>query len=229
MQALEAALFLVLAGDTALVALLPGDQHLVTVTAGGGTFTLTYAGQTTATINYDATAATVATRLAALSTIGTGNVAVSGSAGGPYTVALVGALMTSQTVMTGSGAALTGQGATLTVAQRTAVYNTVAPDNAPSPYLTFAKVSSTLERTFTARMSEEYRYQVTVFCQGASRATVNSALARVEAVLDRQVLSVSGETFWLCEKEGDNPAQAEDVGGELWQWGGADYRIVLGG
>ena len=51
-----------------------------------GTFTLTYQGQTTAEIAYNAEATAVQTALEALSTVGAGNVAVSGAAGGPYTI-----------------------------------------------------------------------------------------------------------------------------------------------
>lgn len=64
------------------------EVQTVTITGGptGGTWTLTFNGQSTSPINYNAAASTVATALAALSTIGPNNVAVSGSAGGPYTV-----------------------------------------------------------------------------------------------------------------------------------------------
>lgn len=72
------------------------EVQVVTVSeATGGTFTLTYNGQTTDALAYNATAATVQTKLRALSTIGTGNVNVTGSAGGPYTVTFVGALANS--------------------------------------------------------------------------------------------------------------------------------------
>lgn len=58
----------------------------------GGTFTLTFSGQITAAITYNATAAAVQSALAALSNVGAGNVAVTGNAGGPYTVKFVGTL-----------------------------------------------------------------------------------------------------------------------------------------
>lgn len=75
----------------------------------GGTFTLTLGAQTTGTIAYNASAATVEAALEALSTIGQGNVQVTGSAGGPYTVEFVGALAkTNVAAMTASGAGLTG-------------------------------------------------------------------------------------------------------------------------
>lgn len=69
------------------------DVQTVTINGAptGGTFTLTFTdntgtAQTTAPIVYNATAATVQAALLALSNIGSVNVAVSGSAGGPYTV-----------------------------------------------------------------------------------------------------------------------------------------------
>lgn len=74
----------------AILGELIGNNEVQTVTItgspSGGNFTLTFGGQTTANIAHNATAATVQSSLEALSTIGTGNVSVSGSAGGPYTV-----------------------------------------------------------------------------------------------------------------------------------------------
>jgi hypothetical protein len=58
----------------------------------GGTFVLDFNGQPTTDLAYNATASAVQTALQALSTIGAGNVTVSGSAGGPYTVTFAGTL-----------------------------------------------------------------------------------------------------------------------------------------
>ncbi len=75
----------------------------------GGTFTLTYSGQTTSAIAYNASAATVDAALEALSNIGAGDVAVTGSAGGPWTVTFETALAaTNVAEMAGNGASLTG-------------------------------------------------------------------------------------------------------------------------
>jgi hypothetical protein len=66
-----------------------GANEAQTVTIGGSgltSFTLTYDGQTTASIDDQATAAQVQSALEALSNIDPGQVSVSGSAGGPYTV-----------------------------------------------------------------------------------------------------------------------------------------------
>ena len=88
----------------------------------GGTFTLTFGGQTTAATAYNATAATVQANLEALSTIGSGNVSVSGSAGGPYTVTFQNDLgYTNVAAMTASGASLTGGSSpSVTIATSTA-------------------------------------------------------------------------------------------------------------
>jgi len=75
----------------------------------GGSFTLTYSGQTTSAIAYNASAATVDAALEALSNIGAGDVAVTGSAGGPWTVTFETALAaTNVAEMAGNGASLTG-------------------------------------------------------------------------------------------------------------------------
>lgn len=98
----------------------PVIDNLQTVTLGGpsaGTFTLTYKGQTSAGIAFNAAASAVQTALIALSTIGAGNVTVTGSAGGPYTVTFAGTLANDTTPMTGSGAGLTGGAFLITQAQ----------------------------------------------------------------------------------------------------------------
>lgn len=84
-----------------------------TVTLGtqsSGNFTLTYKSQTTGNIAYNATSGTVQTALAALSSIPAGTVAVSGSAGGPYTVTFSGALATDSSTLTGTFSSLTTPG-----------------------------------------------------------------------------------------------------------------------
>ncbi|HLY32764.1 MAG TPA: hypothetical protein VKQ36_17205, partial [Ktedonobacterales bacterium] len=89
---------------------LVDNLQTVTITGGptGGTFTLSYKGQTTSAIAYNAAASAVQTALLALSTIGAGNATVSGSAGGPYTVAMVGTLAQDTTALTANGGSLTG-------------------------------------------------------------------------------------------------------------------------
>ncbi len=87
------------------------EQQLVTIGGSptGGDFTLTFDGQTTAAIAFDAAAAAVDSALEALSNIGAGDVAVTGSAGGPYTVEFTGALANQNVpLMTINVAGLTG-------------------------------------------------------------------------------------------------------------------------
>ncbi|MDR3710261.1 MAG: carboxypeptidase regulatory-like domain-containing protein [Capsulimonadaceae bacterium] len=92
-----------------------GWVKLITLTnVTGGTYTLTFGGQTTGAIAYNATAATVQTALAALSTIGTGNVAVTGNAGGPYTITFPNSLYTVVGSMTLTGS-LTGANRTVSL------------------------------------------------------------------------------------------------------------------
>lgn len=97
------------------------SNEVQTVTEGGSgltSFTLTWNGQTTASIAAAATAAQVQSALEALSNIGAGNVAVTGNAGGPYTVTFQGALAgTDVAAMT---ATPTGGTGTVTIATATA-------------------------------------------------------------------------------------------------------------
>lgn len=100
------------------------EQQTVTLNGvpTGGTFTLTFDGQTTSTIAYNASASTVEAALEALSNIATGDVDVSGSAGGPWTVDFVnGMAATNQPQMTADGSSLTGgSGQSIAVAEVTA-------------------------------------------------------------------------------------------------------------
>ncbi|WP_280393054.1 hypothetical protein [Nocardia wallacei] len=86
------------------------EVQTVTVTGGptGGTFTLTYSGQTTSAIAYNASASTVQTAIAALSNVGSGNVAVTGSNGGPYTVTFQGTLGSKNVAQMTATSSLTG-------------------------------------------------------------------------------------------------------------------------
>jgi hypothetical protein len=83
--------------------------------AGADTFTLTFSGQTTSALDDDATAAAVQAALEALSNLVPGDVVVTGSAGGPYTVTFGGSFA-GQAVPPLTG---TGTGCTVTVAETT--------------------------------------------------------------------------------------------------------------
>lgn len=87
------------------------EVQVVTIsgTPTGGTFILSYGGQNTSALAYNATAATVQTAFLLLSSVGSGNAAVTGSAGGPYTITFTGTLAsTDVSAITANGAGLTG-------------------------------------------------------------------------------------------------------------------------
>lgn len=100
------------------------DVQLVTVNATGGHYTLSFTGpedapigvQTTASIAQSATAGDVQTALEALAAIVPGDVLVTGSVGGPYTVEFKGAyLNVDMALMTGTTIDLSGGADTVTV------------------------------------------------------------------------------------------------------------------
>lgn len=69
-------------------------NEVQTVTLGAvteGTFTLSFSGATTSALPFDADSAAVQSALQSLPTIGSGNVLVSGTAGGPFSVTFTGA------------------------------------------------------------------------------------------------------------------------------------------
>lgn len=69
------------------------EEQTLTLSGGAtGNFTLTYSGQTTGNIDVGASAATVQSALEALSNIAVGDVSVTGSNGGPWTVEFTGTL-----------------------------------------------------------------------------------------------------------------------------------------
>lgn len=120
----------------ALGGVVDNQQTVSLGSPSAGTFSLTYKGQTASGITYTAAASAVQTALQGLSTIGAGNVTVSGSAGGPYTVSFAGSLANDTTALTGNGGTLTG--GTFLVTQ-TQIYNVFQHDMAlkigkPSPW-----------------------------------------------------------------------------------------------
>jgi len=93
------------------------EVQSVTVDATGGTFTLSFDGETTGAIAENAAAATVQTALLALSNLNTGDVAVTGSAGGPYTVTFGGAYAGANVAaLTAAAGSLTGGAGTVVIA-----------------------------------------------------------------------------------------------------------------
>jgi hypothetical protein len=113
MAVLDRAIDVVPGTDLVLVFTRYAGTQLLTMvgTPTGGTFTATYRGATTSAVAYNASAATLQTALEALSTIKAGNVAVSGSAGGPWTVTPQGQLSAVDffaNLITINGSALTG-------------------------------------------------------------------------------------------------------------------------
>jgi hypothetical protein len=79
--------------------------------------TLSYGGHTTPALAYNASAATVESALQGLPSVGAGNMAVSGNAGGPYTISLVRTLATTAGGILGlavDGSGLTAAGPSVT-------------------------------------------------------------------------------------------------------------------
>jgi hypothetical protein len=125
-----------------------GTSEVQTATIGGtptgGTFTLTLAGQTTTAIAFNATAATVQAALAALSNVGTGNVTVTGSAGGPYTITFGGVLAAEDIpALTHTDSLTGGSSPAVTIATSTAGGNAHYPNGYIPSGCAIGKVTAT--------------------------------------------------------------------------------------
>jgi hypothetical protein len=111
------------AGKIATAVVVGTEVQTVTIgaEATGGTFKLSFRGEQTAAIAHNAAAAAVDAALEALASIGAGNVAVTGDAGGPYTVTFGGALAgEALPLLVLSENKLDGEGADVTIVETTA-------------------------------------------------------------------------------------------------------------
>ena len=219
-KALGTAIYQALREDATLGLLLPSPEHLVTVTATGGTFTLTYGGKTTAALAYNAMATQIQSALEALSSVGTGKVTVSGS--NPWTV-IFSAGMTG--ALSGDGSHLGGDHPELVIAQRAAVYNTIAPPEATYPFAVFHKVAATQHNDLGSRAYWEYLYQVRAISEGISKAVILQALAEIDVLLERSTLSLTSGTVLGSLRGSDIPDLPAIEGGTIYQQVGGQWRM----
>lgn len=189
--------------------------------ATGGTFTLTFDGQTTDTIAYNADGAAVDAKLEALSNIGAGDVAVVGSAGGPWVVTFGTALGDApQADITGNGALLASFNVT--------VVETQVGGGGVNEIQTIGIPASITSGTFTMT----YNGQTTgTIAWNASASTVEAALVALTniGVNDVDVTGGPGPSaIWICEFKG-NLAGTELVlmgGNGALLAGGHDVTVV---
>lgn len=97
------------------------EVNVVTISGSptGGTFTLTVNGQTTSGLAFNAAAATVQTAIEALSNVKVGDVTVTGSAGGPYTLTWGGNLAGTDVATSATSSLTGGTSPTVTVTTST--------------------------------------------------------------------------------------------------------------
>jgi hypothetical protein len=114
----------------------------------GGTFTLTLDGETTAAIAYNAAASTVQTALEGLSNITPGDVTVTGSAGGPYTITFSGARAgTNVPAMTATASLTGGTSPGVTMATGTGGGSTASDGTETLAGFLFCSVSAPTDNT----------------------------------------------------------------------------------
>lgn len=162
----------------------------------GGTFTLTFDGQTTAGIAHNASAATVQSALEALSNIAAGDVEVTGSAGGPWTVEFKQAYAnTNVALMTGDGSLLTKAAGAYTVSVQTLVDGVPGWNEKQRITIPSSTSGGTFTLSYNGTASAAIAYN-------ANAATVQAALEAIAGIGAGQV-SVTGDTpSWVVEFTG---------------------------
>lgn len=109
----------------------------------------------------------------------------------------------------------------------TAVYNTIAPDAAVYPFAVFQKVAGVPRNALGQRTTWEFLYQFRCIAEGLSKATILQALSRIDALLERGALTVTGATVKAMLREADLPDLPSVEGGTVYQQVGATWRITV--
>ncbi len=106
------------------------------------------------------------------------------------------------------------------------VHNLAAPPGAEYPHIIFHSLGGPDEYTLTEHVRTQYSYQVRVLDKSDSLFKINSAVARIYALLNDAEI-VAGQTLY-CRREGvipNHPVLDED--GRLLLQGGATYSIEV--
>ena len=107
-----------------------------------------------------------------------------------------------------------------------AVYNSVAPVGAPYPHIIFQSLGGPLDYTLTQKIRTSFTYDIRVVDKSESLVKINTAVARIYALLTDAEL-VAGQTLY-CRCVGvipNYPAQDDD--GKVLMQGGATYSIQV--
>ena len=120
----------------------------------------------------------------------------------------------------------TGTGGLMTLISG-GVHNTALPDPAVYPYVVYQRVAGNDAYTFTLRINSAYLYQIRVVGQGLNKGALEDALDRIDVLLTRQALSITGKATWIVQREGDIPDSVEFLGDQPYMQVGATYRIEV--
>jgi hypothetical protein len=104
------------------------------------------------------------------------------------------------------------------------VHRDFEPESTPGRcvILTLQNELPIFEQGGTAHL--QTRYQVKVVDQATTKTAAQAAIDRVDAILNGQVLAITGQTHMLTERV-DRFAYLERVGSSVWQHVGCDYSV----
>lgn len=109
----------------------------------------------------------------------------------------------------------------------TGVFYDVAPDEQPYPFITIGLVTAPDEYTFGGRAWQPGRWQVRAWDQDTSARRAARIMARVDALLTDQALTVSGFAVMVVRREETLPPMTEidSAGGLQVRAEGARFLI----
>jgi hypothetical protein len=106
------------------------------------------------------------------------------------------------------------------------VHNVAAPPGTAYPHVIYHSLGGPDDYTLTQRIRTSYLYQIRIKDKSYTLSRINSALARIDVLLNDKEI-VAGLTLY-CRREGfipNHPVLDED--GELLLQGGATYSIEV--
>ena len=119
-----------------------------------------------------------------------------------------------------------GTALTALLAGTTAIYNMQAPDGATFDYAVW-----NLQGGGDDNMTAHRTKNLVVFVRGyssTSAARAGSIDSKIDALLHKQVLSVSGwSNFWLAREEDVATVEVTEAGNTIWMCGGL-FRVRMG-
>lgn len=109
----------------------------------------------------------------------------------------------------------------------TGVFRILAPQEQTPPYVIYQEMSKVDSYVLSGRAYQRLIYLLKVIDQNTNAATVETALDRIDVLLNDQTLTLTPYTQMYCRRQGSMPPFVETDQGVTYQQVGALYEIFL--